>query len=316
MSMNGHDSAAATLRTVLADLRAGRIDTAAARRLAASLAPTRPTQVTAATKLASGSPGTELLPENAAAVLARLQHECASIDQAPYRPGQVIGGRYEVASVHCGGFGLVCLCRQLGPELHRGTDLVALKTPLPRHLATPELRQMFVTEAAHCVALGAHPNLVLAYGVEEHNRLPFLVLECIPSAQDLEGRILARATDWRTALRVGIGIARGLAFAGLVHGDLKPVNILLGADGAPKVADFGLSLHAGQAADGMLAGTPGFMAPEMFAGRPERTARPVGRPIRARSTRRSPARSPVTWCAVCNTIPARVPPVLRRSRPT
>lgn len=207
------------------------------------------------------------------AVLAQLQAECAAAGVALFQPGQLIGGRYEVQRLHHGGFGAIYICRYLGPEHYaRSDNLVALKTPLPRHLADPEMCERFLEEAAHCVALGPHPNLALAYGVEEHNRLPFLVLECIPGDRSLADAIVAGATDWRTALRTGLGMARGLAFAGLIHGDLKPANVLLGPDGAAKIADFGLSLTTGEAADPrLLAGTRGFMAPEMLAGRSGRS---------------------------------------------
>lgn len=203
----------------------------------------------------------------------KLCRDSESIDTTPFQPGEAIGGRYEVQRILRGGFGLVYICRYLGPEQYanRG-NLVALKTPLPHHLANQELREMFLAEAAHCVALGAHPNLVLAHGVEEHNRLPYLVLEYIPGARSLYDEIIAGTTDWRSTLRTGLGVARGLAFAGLVHGDLKPPNILLSPDGAAKVADFGLALTPEDSADEtMLAGTSGFFAPEMLSGRPART---------------------------------------------
>lgn len=212
-------------------------------------------------------------PDNKAAARAQLQRNCELIESAPFQPGETIGGRYRVEKILRGGFGLVYISRYLGPEHYaRSDNLVALKTPLPRHLANPEFREMFIAEAAHCVALAPHPNLVLAYGVEEHNRLPYLVLEYIPGARSLQDEIIAGSTDWRTTLRTGLGIARGLAFAGLVHGDMKPMNILLGPDGAAKVADFGLALTPDDSADvSVLAGTKGFYAPEMLSGPPART---------------------------------------------
>lgn len=217
--------------------------------------------------------GPTLLTQRDDAVLDQLQRDCELIEKTPFQPGEIIAWHYEVQKILRGGFGLVYVCRQVGPEFYeRGGSLVALKTPLPRHLGTSELREMFLTEAAHCVALGPHPNLVHAYGVAECNRLPYLVLEYVPDARSLADEIIAGTTDWRTTLRTGLGIARGLDFAGLVHGDLKPQNILLGPDGAAKVADFGLALAPDDPADQMtLAGTRGFLAPEMLSGRPART---------------------------------------------
>lgn len=214
-----------------------------------------------------------LLTQRDVAALEQLRRDCELIEAAPFQPGEIIAWHYEVQKILRGGFGLVYICRQVGAEFqHQGGSLVALKTPLPRHLGTPELREMFLTEAAHCVALGPHPNLVHAYGIAECNRLPYLVLEYVPGARSLADEIIAGMTDWRTTLRTGLGIARGLYFAGLVHGDLKPQNILLGPDGAAKVADFGLALSPDDPADEMtLAGTRGFLAPEMLSGHPART---------------------------------------------
>lgn len=207
----------------------------------------------------------------------QLKHECQFLESVPFQPGACIGGKYEVRRILRGGFGLVYLCRSLGLETYRrGDSLAALKCPLPQHLTDPELCELFVAEAVNSVALTPHPNLVLAYGVEAHNRIPFLVMEHITGGRTLAEEIEKGRTDWRSTLQHGLGMARGLAHAAqeaqLIHGDLKPTNVLITSDGVAKVSDFGLSLSADAAsADGLIAGTDGFMAPEMVARRAGRS---------------------------------------------
>lgn len=215
--------------------------------------------------------------------LRRLGEERAARDEDAdvLAPGDWIAGRYRILEVMQGGFGRVCICEARAGEAYvRGNARVALKTPLRRHLTGPDALGAFHREAAQWIALGAHPNIVLAYGVEEHLRLPFLVMECVEGARSLHQEIQAGRMNWLRALWVAVDVARGLAYAerrsGLVHGDLKPLNLLLTPAGSVKIADFGLSLTGALAAeqDGFtLAGTPGYLAPEMYFEQPQRTHR-------------------------------------------
>jgi class 3 adenylate cyclase/predicted ATPase len=77
---------------------------------------------------------------------------------------------------------------------------------------------------------------------------------------------------WPEAARLTAAVADALAHAHerlVVHRDVKPANILLTADGAPVLADFGMALdeaHAGGRERGVVSGTPWYMAPEQLAG--------------------------------------------------
>ena len=175
--------------------------------------------------------------------------------------GDVIADRYLIEAMRKGGFGRVYLC----------TDMVsgqraALKTILREHLVSGRLLEMFRQEILLWIQLGEHPNIVLAYGLEEFMRLPFVVMEWVDGGS-LEDLVDRGGTDWKQAANFGWQIANGLDHAGrvcgLIHRDLKPANVLLTREGVAKVTDFGISLVRG--AHGVRSlGTPEYMSPEQW----------------------------------------------------
>lgn len=121
-----------------------------------------------------------------------------------------------------------------------------------------------------------HPNVVRIYdaGVADDG-LSYLVSEYVPGGTLRKGdRAVQTPMPARDAARLCAQIADGVQAAhaaGLIHFDLKPDNILLGADGAPKVADFSLAVRSAERllkSDGAdpTPGTIGFMAPEQLRG--------------------------------------------------
>ncbi len=181
---------------------------------------------------------------------------------APAAPGgeshepEIAGhlGRYVLlARLGAGGMGVVYAAYD--PELDRR---VAVKV-LRRARAGVELR-----EEARAIARLAHPNVIAVHDVGEADGEVFVAMEHV------EG---VTVRDWlRTApspldiLDVFAQAGRGLAAAhqvGLVHRDVKPSNIILGADGRARVLDFGLARGGDEAG---VAGTPAYMAPEQKRG--------------------------------------------------
>jgi WD40 repeat protein len=167
-----------------------------------------------------------------------------------------------------GGMGMVYQAWQ--PSLNR---MVALKMVHAGAAASPEVLARFRVEA-EAVARLHHPNIVQIHEVGQDAGRAYLVLEFVegPSlAQSLAGT----PQTTQKAVELVETLARAMHSAhlrGVVHRDLTPANILLSADGTPKITDFGLAkllIGGGElrTQTGELLGTPSYMAPEQAASR-------------------------------------------------
>ncbi len=174
--------------------------------------------------------------------------------------GDVLAGQYRVERwLGDGGMGVVLAARDL--TLNRD---VALKLVQPELLGSASVRRTFEAEARSMATL-VHPNIVTIYTFVEDAGRPFLVLELVdgPSlSQLLRERGRFSPGDALPILRA---VAEGLAALhehGLIHGDVKPSNILLGPSGAVKLTDMGLSQLLTEDTSGILRGTPSYIPPE------------------------------------------------------
>jgi hypothetical protein len=182
-------------------------------------------------------------------------------------------GRYRVVRwVGGGGMGDVYLAQD--PNL----DGRPVAVKVPRLLSIPEhderARLRFLQEAASASRVPHHAHVCPVYDYGQHDGRPFLVMAYVEGGS-LADRLKAagRFQDPREAVRLTRSAADGLAAlhaAGVIHRDLKPGNILVGADGSVLLTDFGLARV--QADDnltpsGAVLGTPSYMAPEWVRGR-------------------------------------------------
>jgi serine/threonine-protein kinase len=182
------------------------------------------------------------------------------------RPGTTVPGYEVIGELGRGGMGVVYKAKQL--RLNR---VVALKLVLSGAHASSAERQRFKIEAEAAAAL-QHPNIVQIYEVGEQDGHPYCALEFCPGGS-LVDRLKGTPLPPRDAAQFIEQLARAVHCAhqaGIVHRDLKPGNVLLTADGMPKITDFGLAKRVGASdltATGTIVGTPAYMAPEQAAGR-------------------------------------------------
>jgi tetratricopeptide (TPR) repeat protein len=176
-------------------------------------------------------------------------------------------GRYEVLrEIGRGSMGVVV--RAYDPELARA---VAVKILSPRLWDGSDARDRLRREAQAMARL-THPNVVTVYDVATHDDSLCIAMELV-EGETLRDWVTA-PRPWRETLRVCILAGRGLAAAHaakLVHRDYKPENVLLAADGRVAISDLGLARDARDATP-TLAGSPAYMAPEVFRGEPATAA--------------------------------------------
>ncbi len=175
--------------------------------------------------------------------------------------GQVAGNYHLLARAGKGAFGTVYRARDV--RLDRTVAVKFLDGP-----ATEAARQRFEQEARAVARLGKHAAIVDIYAWGEHEGHSYLAFEYLPQSAD--GLLAAHPSGLPLgdALRVARQCAQALGAAhraGVVHGDIKPSNILLTADGRQaKLCDFGMAQMAGGAE--RRGGSPSFIAPECACG--------------------------------------------------
>ncbi|QDV33954.1 serine/threonine-protein kinase [Tautonia plasticadhaerens] len=187
--------------------------------------------------------------------------------ESPRRPTARRLGRFELLEeVGRGAFGVVYrawdgqLCREVAVKVLHGGEL-----------AGADARARFRREA-RSVARLSHPGLVPVFETGIEDGSAFLVGEFV-AGTTLSGRLsTGERPSPRESARLAAEVADALHHAhrcGVVHRDVKPSNILIGADGRPRLTDFGLARIEADATltrPGEAVGTPSYMSPEQARG--------------------------------------------------
>lgn len=195
------------------------------------------------------------------------------------QPGEkIIQGEFEIIRpLGQGGFASVYQAKDI--MLNRQVAIKELRTD--KSIDQKNLKR-FVQEA-RATAL-EHPNVITIYGMRRHNQRLYMVMEYVPggSLRDLLDKQPKLPVEQALALTIGIceGLV-GFHKKGIIHRDIKAENILLTADGRPKVADLGIA-HVPESAGGLGGGLTqvGFQPSTLLYSSPEQLR---GEPLDPRS---------------------------------
>lgn len=151
---------------------------------------------------------------------------------------------------------------------------VAIKLFSPQ-LARGDARNRFLREA-RVVGKLSHPSIITIHdmGIEDSTQTPYLVMELV-EGQSLEKAIskgsipFSTACEWAAHVAVALSVAHRRA---VMHGDVKPANILITPDNRVKLTDFGMArLATHRGAETSVLGTPAYWCPEQIIGRSQDT---------------------------------------------
>lgn len=192
-----------------------------------------------------------------------LSQSAEQTSELPVTPGLRIGRFNTVQRLGSGGMGEVWSAHD--SSLDR---TVALKFFFPSTLTG--LSEQYITREARAASALNHPNIITIHEIVQSENITAMVTELV------DGTALRQLTDKALPepefLKIGFQIADALTAAhagGIIHGDIKPENILLRPDGRIKVLDFGLARRMAEESPGMgFAGTLRYASPEQLEKQP------------------------------------------------
>jgi serine/threonine protein kinase/tetratricopeptide (TPR) repeat protein len=185
-------------------------------------------------------------------------------------------GKYHIVE-QLGEGGMAVVYKAFDTALERLVALKFIRKELIGEHYYTRVMQRFEREAKTLASLD-HPNIVAVYDFGQYEGSPYIVMKFIPC-----GALKMDGQPWPVtqAAQLLAPVARALMYAhshGVIHRDLKPSNILLCEDGRPTLSDFGIAKILDESGvqksitnltgTGMAIGTPEYMAPEQWMGKP------------------------------------------------
>jgi uncharacterized RDD family membrane protein YckC len=182
--------------------------------------------------------------------------------------GRRLGHFRIVAQLGRGGMGSVY--RALDESLQRYVALKVIRDRPDKDGTSPHVARLL--QEARAQARVNHAHVVHIYYVSREEQTPFLAMELV-HGPTLADRLRQGPLPFAEVISLAIQITEALHQAAqfdIVHGDIKPGNILLSDGVAAKLSDFGLSrrLSAGGVTTATVAGTPNYLSPEACRGEP------------------------------------------------
>ena len=188
-----------------------------------------------------------------------------------YDPNLLIGqrfGHYEIVQpLGSGGSGFVF--RALDTSLQRYVAVKVLKNGKTETARENHAKEVdLLLQEARAQARVAHPNIVTIYYVGREQGDPFYAMELIDGVS-LSERIREGDIAFSEISDIAEQLVQALLFSfdmDIIHGDIKPSNIMLSRKGGTKLSDFGLARRASDKNKLVTGGTPNYLAPEILNG--------------------------------------------------
>lgn len=185
-------------------------------------------------------------------------------------PGMVFADRYQVIDhLGAGGMGAVYLAREIDPQAENN---VAIKVLAPHLVNNKKLIMRFMEEIRIAGQLD-HPHIVPIYREGQAGDTLFYVMKFV-SGQTLKHRIAETGSlDASSVVRLMLQACRAVDYLhgkGMIHRDIKPVNLMVGDDDHVTLMDFGISKMLGGESlteSGEVLGTAPYIAPEQWSGK-------------------------------------------------